>query len=441
MPIKSGIGFGEAQVFDTSGLVNTFGKIVAQQQKQSAKYQQDLADVIASVKTDGIRDIDKQDFIKYYEEVKDLNRQANTLKNDRDRIQALATLKERVGSLNDFAARSKDLDKRLGSLSATIAPNVWAYDPKKVDQIKKLKTTPLSQVDPGVSLDQFDYLPMVDSSVREKRFNNIYSSEEKRLKGSEYIPEDVKGVGRRLVGIGNKNRVINDIYADIITDPKYKALAFTQYVTENPDNPVPDMEDVVANELKKYEQEKGYRYQGAPQFKPKETTSAESKEQQAVVQRKTLVDRLVNRVPGSEKEFLNLSSLPYGTDVKFIDVRKNGKVIKKLFKVVVPKSGWESAVASNPVLAEYGFGTDDASGKTKVFEFDVSSPDARRGINVFIDQFSPGKNVSYDKIGEPTQAKRKEIKESEIPAMAKSKNYSVAEYTKELQKNGIKIIK
>ena len=70
-------------------------------------------------------------------------------------------------------------------------------------------------------------------------------------------------------------------------------------------------------------------------------------------------------------------------------------MVKQLFKITVPKSGWESAAASNPLLAEYGFGVDDAKNKTKVFEFDLSSPDARRGLNVFIDQFSGGKNVQY----------------------------------------------
>ena len=54
MAIKTGIGVGEAQVYDTSGLVGNFAKMLQKQAQDTAKFQEEMADLISKVKTDGV---------------------------------------------------------------------------------------------------------------------------------------------------------------------------------------------------------------------------------------------------------------------------------------------------------------------------------------------------------------------------------------------------
>lgn len=58
MAVRSGIGVGEAQIFDTSGVIGTYGRVLAQQQKNDERYASELADLISKVDTEGVREAD-----------------------------------------------------------------------------------------------------------------------------------------------------------------------------------------------------------------------------------------------------------------------------------------------------------------------------------------------------------------------------------------------
>ena len=102
MAIKTGIGVGAAQIFDTSGIMNAYGRQIAQQQKiqaaqaqreflsaekekeraerAAAKFDEDIADIMASAKLGGIRDRDVEEITKAYNEVKDFYSKSGSLK-------------------------------------------------------------------------------------------------------------------------------------------------------------------------------------------------------------------------------------------------------------------------------------------------------------------------------------------------------------------------
>ena len=85
MRIKSGIGFGEAQVYDISSLENNYYKLLQRQYQEKAKFESELADLISKVKTDGARDIDKPLIAKAYSEIKDIYRRASAARNSTER--------------------------------------------------------------------------------------------------------------------------------------------------------------------------------------------------------------------------------------------------------------------------------------------------------------------------------------------------------------------
>lgn len=391
MPIKSGIGFGAAQVYNQpSALVNTYGKLLQQQAQENAKFQNELADLIGKVKTDGIRDIDKPLITKAYDDVKELYRQASSIRNTSERNLIRSKITSNIQSLNEAAARSAEEAKlykeTLGRVATT---GQFLYDPKKLNDFKQRIAKPITEL---TEFNPLDLERIPDDSIRDKAFDNIYNELKNK---SVYKTVKIGGGKEQEVGVVNPTVVTANIIERIGKSPDWLNLATRNYVQANPDKE-PKIEDIIDNEVKLYMTRRGNEYVGSPSRIP--TGGAGGQQQQAIYDRGALLDKIINAVPGSDKELLEVSSLPYGTNTQFLNVSKGGKLVKKLFKVTVPKSGWESAVASNPLLAEYGFGSDDASGKKKIFEFDLSSPDARRGLNVFIDQFSGGKNVPYEKV-------------------------------------------
>jgi len=392
MPIKSGIGFGEAQIYNQpSVIVNTYGKLLQQQAQENAKFQNELADLISKVKTEGARDIDKPLITKAYDEIKDLYRQASSVRNSSERNLIRSKLTAGIQSLNEAAGRSVEEAKlykdTLGRVATT---GQFLYDPKKLNDFKQRISKPITQL---TAFNPLDLERIPDDSIRDKAFDNIYTELKNK---SVYQTRKIGGGKEQEVGVVNPTVVTANIIERIGKSPEWLNLATRNYVQANPDKE-PKIEDIIDNEVKLYMTRRGNEYVGSPSRIPKATGG---EPQQAIYDRAGLLDNLINRVPGSDKKFLEVSSLPYGTDVKFVDVRnKKGEILKKLFKVVVPKAEWDTIVSANPSAANtFTFGKTDASGKAKVFEFDVSSPDARRGLNVFIDQFSGGKNVSYDKV-------------------------------------------
>jgi hypothetical protein len=392
MPIKSGIGFGAAQVYNQpSALVNTYGKLLQQQAQENAKFQNELADLIGKVKTEGARDIDKPLIAKAYDEVKELYRQSSSVRNSTERNLIRSQLTSGIQSLNEAAARSAQEAKLYtDTLSRVATTGQFLYDPNKLNEFKLRINKPITELTVFNPLD-LERIP--DDSIRDKAFDNIYTELKNK---SVYKTVNIGGGKEQEVGVVNPSIVTANIIERIGKSPEWLNLATRNYVQANPGKE-PRIEDIIDTEVKLYMNRRGNEYTGTPSRIPKATGG---EPQQAIYDRAGLLDNLINRVPGSDKKFLEVSSLPYGTDVKFVDVRnKKGEILKKLFKVVVPKAEWDTIVSANPSAANtFTFGKTDASGKAKVFEFDVSSPDARRGLNVFIDQFSGGKNVPYDKV-------------------------------------------
>lgn len=192
MAIRTGIGVGAAQIADTSNIMNAYGRQIAQQQKAQAlqaekeakaaeKYNEELADLMASVKTTGARDIDIPDITNAYNEIKEYYSQSAKLK-DSDKPLFRAELKNRINNLNDTAIRSGQLSKDVGAVLNDIAANEWDYDPLAVNEIREINQTPLLKLGARSVIDPMRYKKLPNFGLIDNILDQTYKLGEENAK-------------------------------------------------------------------------------------------------------------------------------------------------------------------------------------------------------------------------------------------------------------------
>jgi hypothetical protein len=431
MPIKSGIGFGAAQVYNQpSALVNTYSKLLQQQAQENAKFQNELADLISKVKTEGARDIDKPLITKAYDEVKDLYRQAASIRNSSERNLIRSQLTSGIQSLNEAAARSAEEAKlykeTLGRVATT---GQFLYDPKKLNEFKQRISKPITEL---TEFNPLDLERIPDDSIRDKAFDNIYNELKNK---SVYKTVNIGGGKEQEVGVVNPTVVTANIIERIGKSPDWLNLATRNYVQANPDKE-PKIEDIIDNEVKLYMVRRGNEYAGTPTRIPRATGgSGSGADNEKLTYRQQLITGLVNK-DNTAKEDLK-ANLPANSKVEYLTSKAipgKSKGGYGLIRITIPE-------ASSPTGVEI------------VEDISLQSGSVAQKLNYIINQYG-SETISPSKVGisggrprgekfKVTQqpAAKKEIKQSEIKAKALAAGYSVAEYTKLLQKNGIKIIK
>lgn len=263
MAIRSGIGIGEAQVYDTSNLENTYYKLLQRQAQEDAKFQNEMADLISKVKTEGARDIDKPLITKGYEELKDIYRQASSVRNSRERNLLRSQLTSSIQSLNEAAARSAEEAKLYANtLNSIASTGEYMYDKSKLDAFKNRFNTPITQLS---AFNPLDLQKLPDDSIRDKAFDNIYS--EVKNKG-KYQTRNLGGGKEQEVLVVDPNILKATIAERVSKNPGWKNLAVTTYLEQNPGQPI-DLIKAIDNETNLYLQRKGNEYISAPTRIPK----------------------------------------------------------------------------------------------------------------------------------------------------------------------------
>ena len=226
MAIRTGIGVGAAQIADTSNIMNAYARQVAQQQKAQAlqaereakaqaKYEEDLADLIASVKTEGIRDVDIPDITNAYNELKEFYSKSGSIK-DKDKPLFRAELMSRAKSINESAARSKKLANDIADISNDMARNEWDYDPNSIIEIKEIYRTPLSKLGARAVIDPLRYKRQADPTLIIKAIDDVYKLGEANATPSGQIVDksglkySVKKVDPAFISDALVQRIQND---------------------------------------------------------------------------------------------------------------------------------------------------------------------------------------------------------------------------------------
>lgn len=267
MAIKTGIGVGEAQVYEIGDVVGNFAKLLQKQQQEEAKFQAEIADLISRVDTKGVRDADKLEIANMYDATKELYRQAAQAKNFQEKALLRAKISKAVNDINEYAQNSAGWVKKYDSLARDVASNPWAYEPTVVERLRGLKDKPLSKMGADIALDPFDYQKMPSDKSRDNVFGNI------RRQGETFAKSKIVSAGpgrEREVSILPDDKIQELISANLMVDPEYRSTALFNWTKANPGKPI-DIKQVLQSEVNLYKSLYGSEYKGSSTRIPKQT--------------------------------------------------------------------------------------------------------------------------------------------------------------------------
>ena len=277
MAIKTGIGVGAAQVFDTSGLVGNFAKMLQKQQQDEAKFQTEIADLIAKVDTKGVRDADKMEIANMYDATKELYRQAAQAKNLQEKALLRSRISKAVNDINEYAQNSAGWVKKYDNIANNMAQNPWQYDQGALDKFRSLKDIPLTKMGSNISLDPFDYQKIPDAKSRDSVFGAINRQGENFAKVTEVNLPNNK---YQVVKIASDDYIAKNIKERLVSMPDYRQAAIYKFRQSNPGLPL-DEQSLINNEVAQYKAQYGNKYVGEPKDrdKPKEKSESEKNQQ------------------------------------------------------------------------------------------------------------------------------------------------------------------
>ena len=362
MAIKTGIGVGAAQVFDTSGIMNTYARQIAQQQKvqaaqaqreflsaekateraerAAARFDENIADIMASAKTSGARDVDVPDITKSYNEIKDFYSKSGSLK-DSDKPLFRAELRNRINSLNEYAQRSEKLSKDALAISSEIAKNEWDYDPTSVADINDILKTPLSKLGDRANLDPQRYKRLPNFGLIDTIIDSTY---EKGNENAKFAGE-VFDKGKRF----NVKRIEpafiqNNLVQRFTSSPEALKAISSLYVRELGKQPT--NEELTNYIMDKYKTKHKFDYVGEARDlkEPKSGTD----EQDKYTYRQQIITGALENDPGSINKIK--AALPPGSKIipyKSLSTGKSKGGYNSL-KITIP--GGEVDSKGNPIL-------------------------------------------------------------------------------------------
>ena len=327
MAIKTGIGVGAAQIADTSGIMNTYARQIAQQQKvqaaqaqreflsaekateraerEAARFDENIADIMASAKTSGARDVDVPDITKSYNEIKDFYSKSGSLK-DSDKPLFRAELRNRINSLNEYAQRSEKLSKDALAISSEIAKNEWDYDPASVADINDILKTPLSKLGDRANLDPQRYKRLPNFGLIDTIIDKTYDVGKINAKG---IGERVENGQRFSVKRITPEFIQNNLVQRFASSPEALRAISSTYVRKFGKQPTD--QDLTNYIMDEYKTRYGFDYVGeAKDLKePKQSTD----EQDKYTYRQQIITGALENDPGSINKIK--ATLPPGSTI------------------------------------------------------------------------------------------------------------------------------
>lgn len=267
MAIRSGIGIGGAQVIDTRDIMSASARQIAQQQRAQAlqaereskaaeKYNEELADLMANVKTSGARDIDVPDITNAYNQIKEYYSQSAKLK-DSDKPLFRAELKNKINSLNEFAQRSNQFSKDIVAMSNDISKNEWDYDPASVAELNKMSQTTLKQLGASAVIDPMKFKRLPNFGLIDNILDETYKLGKENAKFVGEVRE--KDKRRNLSRIG-EDVIKKNLIQQFTSSPEATKAITISYVRELGKQPTD--QDLTNYIMDKYKTKHGFDYLG-----------------------------------------------------------------------------------------------------------------------------------------------------------------------------------
>ena len=433
MPIKSGIGVGEAQIYDTSNLENSFMRIVAQKQKQDAMYADELATALARVDVKNLDPKDAKYVLEKYKGLKDLNTQAASLRDDTQKRLAKAQINKGVDEINEYAANAKAWRKSITEVGVLMADpkNFSDYDDSAREEVKSLVNSAyIDAVEKGkAAITPFTYQRKPDLSLIPKDLDQTRKDLEEAAKNPKNLYTTQKD-GYNITGYQLKPQEVDVVLTGkLLTNDNLKYQYKQLYKQQNPDKPEPTDLDLANFYKAQYEQKypgNPYTFIGSPTKIAKERKEETSEDK--LTYRQQLITGLINQDEDYRQELQ--ANLPPNTKVQYGKSRAIPGVSKggyRFVKVTIPEE-------SSPTGVEI----------TETIPLEAGKPVQK--LNYIINQYSPEK-VSPSKVGISGGAPRGEkfvpsTTATKLPTISSQEQYNkLKKGQKYLSADGIEHIK
>lgn len=357
MPIRSGIGIGEAQVFDTSGLVNQYARQVASDQanlqkqalanqKRNDEFLKDLAGTVASTKTlgNGLHPDDVKQLTTYQDQIRQLYGKASQARTPQERAMIKAEVDRSFDQQLEYVNGAKYFRQAGGDLFKNMEAHPEDYEDAARTEVKDLLSNSyINAVGKGrgvINNTTFQRRP--DQAPLIKAFDDL----DKTVK--QGAGHDVKRISTENIG-GNSFRykksidpliVLNNAIVKVQSDDGLKHLLKEQYKLANPTATSIPTDEELGGQLvdiwkSKKQGQDPYSIVGDPQKFPSEPKEPQSE----IAQAKLLKERIGNiksLIEGEDQTvFESLkSSLPANSSLKWL---KLGDKVVGMY-INVPKS-------------------------------------------------------------------------------------------------------
>ena len=328
MAIRTGIGVGAAQIADTSGIMNAYARQIAQQQRAqaaqaqreflsaekekerseraAAKFDEDLADIMASAKLGGIRNIDVEEITKAYNEVKDFYSKSGSLK-DSEKPLFRAELRNRMNTINDAAINSKEVEKKRYDIASKVAQNPWDYDPKVIQDLDYINKTPLSKLGSFANVDIMNYQRLPNFGLIDTIIDDTYDLGKENAKFAGEIRE--KGQRLKVKRIG-QDFIQNNLIQRFTSSPEAIRAISNLYSRELGKQPTD--QELTNYIMDKYKTKHSFDYVGEP------LDLKEPKEGGADQDKYTYRQQIITGALQNDKDSINKikAALPEGTTIE-----------------------------------------------------------------------------------------------------------------------------
>jgi len=292
MPIRSGIGIGEAQIYDTSGLANQYAKQVynrnlqlqkqyEQQQKEQAKVADEMSSLLAKYSTKGLKEADIKLVGDKYIEVKDIAGKASTTKDPIERTKYINEARAGIQSISEYVDNANNNYGVLDKLAVDMSENGWRYEPEAIQEVKKLYDLPVAQWGKYASLNPTMFQRKPDASSLYAIVDDVNKDLESAVK---YNPKFLKTrtEGGRIYDsyVATPEQAKNALLARIQVNPKAKFTLDAMYREANPTKTDYTDLDLAQFATDNYYSKKpdAYNFVSAPRDIPKATESESDKD-------------------------------------------------------------------------------------------------------------------------------------------------------------------
>lgn len=274
MPIKSGIGFGEAQVYNQPGaIVNLYGKLLQQQAKEQAQFATDLNNIMSKYSTKGLKDEDIKLTANAYQQIKDKVTSSST-RTPAERAQALADARNGMQTIQEYSDSALDAYKTLDQLAPDIALNPWKYQEGTKEVVEQLYKNPYAKWGGDYkTLNPTTFQRKADESAIYKMFNNV-NSDLTKIAPKFKATDVVDGRYYRTMYVVPEADAYSNLYTTMELTPEAKYTLTSKFQQDNPDKTDFTPADVAAYGLNLYKKlygENALQFAGGRTLIPKAT--------------------------------------------------------------------------------------------------------------------------------------------------------------------------